>query len=254
MSRLLKRSSVGAGAPIARMIQADPVTGVGMTSDGRRTVLKVGLALIVLVGMMLGAGWLVTRAFVHDWPFTAEDGVDRSLAGDRTPLLNHISAFFSTMASTPYAIGLTVLAAILARLVFHRWREALFVAGVVAVEAVVFLVTTLVIERPRPLVSHLDVAPPTSSFPSGHTAAALALYGAIILVARLHGVRRPVWLLVLIPFAVGASRLYRGMHHPSDVVAGLLLAVACLALMRRAVLTRTTPARTDSRLAASRSR
>jgi membrane-associated phospholipid phosphatase len=220
-----------------------------MASDGRRTVLKIGVALVLLVGVMLGLGWLVTRAFVHDWPFTAEDGVDRSLAGDRTPLLNHISAFFSAMASTPYAIGLTVLAAVVARLMFHRWREALFVAGVVVLEVAVFLVTTLVINRPRPLVTHLDVAPPTSSFPSGHTAAALALSGAVILVARYHGVRWPVWLVLVIPFAVGVSRLYRGMHHPSDVIAGLLLATACLALMRRTVLTRA-----DSRLAASGSR
>ena len=199
--------------------------------------MKIGVALIVLVGAMLGLGWLVTRAFVHDWPFTVEDGVDRSLVGDRTPLLNHISAFLSTMASTPYAIGLTVLAAVIARLVFHRWRETWFIAGAVALEATVFLVTTLVIARPRPQVPHLDVSPPTSSFPSGHTAAALALYGAIILVARYHGAGWPVWLLLLIPLAVGGSRLYRGMHHPSDVIAGLLLGAACLALMRAAVLT-----------------
>lgn len=198
--------------------------------------MRVGAALIALLGAMLGLGWLVTRAFVHDWPFTAEDGVDRSLVGDRTPLLNHITAVFSILASTPYAIGLTVLAAVLARLICHRWRESLFLAGVVALEATVFLVTTLVINRPRPLVSHLDTAPPTSSFPSGHTAAALALYGAVILVTRYHGVRWPVWFLLLIPLAVGVSRLYRGMHHPSDVIAGLLLGVGCLALMSRAVL------------------
>jgi undecaprenyl-diphosphatase len=220
------------------MIRANPVTGAGMASDVRRTVMKIGVALIVLVGAMSGLGWLVTRAFVHDWPFTAEDGVDRSIAGDRTPWLNHVSAFLSTMASTPYAIGLTVLTAALARLVFHRWRESWFIAGVVALEATVFLVTTLVIARPRPQVSHLDISPPTSSFPSGHTAAALALYGAIILAARYHGAGWPVWFLLLIPLAVGGSRLYRGMHHPSDVVAGLLLGAACLALMRNAVLAR----------------
>jgi hypothetical protein len=218
------------------MIRANPVTGAGMADNGRRTVMKIGVALIVLVGAMLGLGWLITREWVHDWPFTAEDGVDRSLVGDRTPLLNHVTAFLSTMASTPYAIGLTLLAAALARLVFHRWRETWFIAGAVAIEAGVFLVTTLVIARPRPAVPRLDVSPPTSSFPSGHTAAALALYGAIILVARYHGASWPVWLLLLIPLAVGGSRLYRGMHHPSDVVAGLLLGAACLALMRDAVL------------------
>jgi membrane-associated phospholipid phosphatase len=51
--------------------------------------------------------------------------------------------------------------------------------GAVAVQATVFLMTTLAIDRPRPAVVHLDTSPPTSSFPSGQTAAAMALYGGI---------------------------------------------------------------------------
>jgi undecaprenyl-diphosphatase len=41
---------------------------------------------------------------------------------------------------------------------------------------------------------------------------------------------------VAIPLGVGGSRLYRGMHHPSDVIAGLLLGAAALALSYRIVL------------------
>lgn len=73
----------------------------------------------------------------------------------------------------------------------------------------------------------LDVAPPTSSFPSGHTAAAFALYGCIaILVLGIYG-RRPATrvaavVLFCLPVVVGLSRPYRGMHYPSDVLAGAL--------------------------------
>lgn len=69
-------------------------------------------------------------------------------------------------------------------------------------------------------MARLDVAPPTSSFPSGHTAAAVALYGGIaILALRVYGRRRAALtgavVLWCIPVIVGLSRLYRGMHYPS---------------------------------------
>ncbi len=51
-----------------------------------------------------------------------------------------------------------------------------------------------------------------------------------------HGAPWPVWLMAAVPCAVGCSRLYRGMHHPSDVLAGALLGVLCVVLANRVVL------------------
>ena len=96
-----------------------------------------------------------------------------------------------------------------------------------------FILTTMIVNRHRPTVPQLDGAPPTSSFPSGHTAAALTLYVGLAIVVstlvRTTLARLLVWLVaVLLPVAVGISRLYRGMHFPTDVAASVLLATGAL--------------------------
>jgi undecaprenyl-diphosphatase len=112
------------------------------------------------------------------------------------------------------------------------WAVVLL-AVALAGEVSVFIFTTLLIHRHRPRVPHLDAAPPTSSFPSGHTAASVVLYLliALLLSYRLRsGVARMVlWIVaVLIPILVGLSRLYRGMHYPTDVLSGALLGAVWL--------------------------
>jgi membrane-associated phospholipid phosphatase len=101
-----------------------------------------------------------------------------------------------------------------------------------------------VVTRGRPVdhaVTGNDAAPPTSSFPSGHTAAATTLYGGLAVIARTAA--RTGWLrllatalAVLVPAAVGISRLYRGMHNPTDVLAGALLAIVWLTVAGTLVL------------------
>lgn len=205
---------------------------------------RVLLPLTLLFAVMVGLGLLVTRVLTRTWPFTVEDAVNRELAADRTAGWNNVSLVFSTLASTQLIVVVTVLVALLLRLVLHRWREPLFLCAAVTAQALVFLFTTMAIDRRRPAVEHMDVSPPTSSFPSGHTSAAVALYVGIAVLLALRAKRTPAkvawWtLLVLVPVGVALTRMYRGMHHPSDVVASFLNGGACVAIMARAVLDRT---------------
>jgi undecaprenyl-diphosphatase len=177
----------------------------------------------------------LTHALVRTWPFNAEDVVDSTLAAHRDTALNAMTGVLSTIADTPCAILLAAAALIGARLLSHQWRPSAFIASALAVEVSVFLVTTVLVHRVRPGVLQLDHSPPTSSFPSGHTAAAVALYGAVAwLIARGTG-RWQAWLLLLMPAAVAFARLYRGMHHPSDVIAGFLLGACSLVVAAHAV-------------------
>ena len=127
------------------------------------------------------------------------------------------------------------------RLVWKRWLETLLVWAAVALQSAVFLTTTLLVARERPELDKLDPAPPTSSFPSGHTGAATALYLSLGLVLASHVRSRGgrvllVVLLLLVPIGVAVSRLYRGMHHPSDVLFGAINGTVAVLLVRQAVL------------------
>lgn len=202
----------------------------------RRLAASFLVSFTVLTLVMVGLGLLITKALSHDWPFSAEDGLDRWFAGRRDAFGDDTSDLLSTVANTIGAGAITLAAIVVARVRAHRWREPLFLAYAVALELSVFLATTFVVRRNRPAVSHLDISPPTSSFPSGHTAAAVALYGAVALLLVRATRCRAWWLLLLMPAAVGVARVYRGMHHPTDVLGGALLGALCVLCARHVVL------------------
>ena len=86
----------------------------------------------------------------------------------------------------------------------------------------------------------LGSEPSTSSFPSGHIAATVVLWGAIALLffsaSTYRWVRVTAYtIVVVLACAVGTARVYRGMHHPSDVVFGGLMGVSALAVAVLAV-------------------
>jgi undecaprenyl-diphosphatase len=148
------------------------------------------------------------------------------------------------LGSTFVVIGIAVVVGI-ALAIGRRWQAIGFLAAGLFIEVCSFLAATVAVSRPRPSVPQLDVAPPTSSFPSGHTAAALVLYASIaIIVWTLTDSRvlRALFVLlaVLVPIFVAMSRLYRGMHHATDVLGSVVLAVGSLSCAM--VVTRVTTA------------
>jgi YegS/Rv2252/BmrU family lipid kinase len=185
---------------------------------------------------MILLGLLLTRGMAHVWPISAEDGIDRFFAARRVAWADTVTDILCILANTFGAAAVALIAVVWTRWRCGGWREPLYLVFSVLLELAVFLVTTAVVHRPRPAVSELDASPPTSSFPSGHTAAAVALYGAVAFLIHKRTGRNTSWLLLLMPAAVGVARLYRGMHHPSDVVAGALLGAACIWAADRAVL------------------
>ncbi len=209
--------------------------------DARRPgdALRVlGIGYVVMAVSLLALGLVVTH--------TLEGSLGRWDLEVNRWLVDHRSDVWNT-ATRAVTLGLNTVPVIVVAVITvgilvarHRWREALLIAFALTLEVAVFLSVTFVVARPRPDVPRLNATPATSSFPSGHTAAALVLYAGIALVvsrcSRNRVIRVLVWpLAVAVVVSVGFARVYRGMHHPSDVVVGAAFGVACLWFANRAV-------------------
>jgi undecaprenyl-diphosphatase len=93
-----------------------------------------------------------------------------------------------------------------------------------------------VVHEHRPRVARLESLPVNASYPSGHTAASIAVYGGIVLLLTSRitnpAFRACAWTVaVAIPIFVALSRMYRGMHYPLDVTGGALLGIAALTVI-----------------------
>lgn len=93
--------------------------------------------------------------------------------------------------------------------------------------------------RPRPEVFFGLPQPGTYSFPSGHSVTSCCFYGvlAAILAAGAVSTRRKavIWTATaLLTFCIGLSRVYLGVHYPSDVLGGWALAIVWVGIVRAA--------------------
>jgi membrane-associated phospholipid phosphatase len=199
-------------------------------------VVVAGYAALVLV--LLGVGFLLTHTLdgsVGRW----DEHVNVWFAGHRSATWNDVTSVATRALNT---VPVVVLAALVAGFLVlrKRLREAVFLVLALVVEITVFLSVTFVVARPRPDVPRLNATPATSSFPSGHTAAATVLFVGVAVIVACCTNRRLLRVLAGIVSAaiaslVGFARVYRGLHHPTDVFVGALFGLACLAVAAIAV-------------------
>jgi undecaprenyl-diphosphatase len=179
-------------------------------------VLAILLGLCVLTAL-LGIG-------VRAWAPGFDLQTMQAIAGHRDATLTAIAGIVTNAGSFALLAPLSI-----AFLLLRRWKRrsddiALLVTA--AGSAVLPIVTKLIVARPRPTLEHLSQLT-SLSFPSEHTTQAAAVYLTIAILLS-KGLNRGwrelvVALAIVIALAVAWSRVYLGVHYPTDVVAGLLL-------------------------------
>ena len=179
------------------------------------------LALLVLLSVATIIAGLAVRAWAPAFDLPAVQAV----AADRAAGLTRVTSVLTALGSLVILSPLAALAVV----VLWRWNrrpDALVLTTVVVGSALLPIVTKLIVGRPRPPVEHLTQVS-SSSFPSEHAVQAAAIYLAM---ALLLGRTWPiVWRRVLlgtavvIALVVAGSRVYLGVHYPTDVAAGLVV-------------------------------
>jgi len=197
----------------------------------RDIALRVLAPAVVLFGLIVGLGFLIVGP-LKDLPW--ENDLSKSVAAGRTATMNSITAVWSHIGNTEIVIGVCVVVVALVWWRTKQWWYAVIPAIAIAAQASVFVAATTLTDRKRPTVEHLDPAPPTSSYPSGHMGASTALYLTFALMAqRIETVwlRRLVTVVcAIVPLLVGYARLYRGMHHLVDILVGMVNGIVCALL------------------------
>jgi membrane-associated phospholipid phosphatase len=156
----------------------------------------------------------------------------------RNPQLNKFFQFITEVGDLNGYIVLTAISTLLFWIIFKNWRFVLEIVFVLAISGLANVALKQVINRARPDAEHL-VSVATLSYPSGHAMSAIAFYGFLIYL--FYNFKLNIWvktftilILGLLILAIGISRIYLGVHYPSDIaggyIAGFIWVIFCIVL------------------------
>lgn len=171
----------------------------------------------------------------------------------RSPELNNFFQFVTDLGDLYAYIVVTTIVALF---FFFKLRNKRFIfqlVGVVILSALANIALKRAFNRARPTIEHLVVVK-TLSYPSGHAMSAMAFYG--FLTYLIFQIKMKRWLRAILAFIfisliilIGLSRIYLGVHFPSDVaggfIAGLIWVAFCIVLFNIIALLRLRKRRRD---------
>jgi undecaprenyl-diphosphatase len=200
------------------------------------TAIAAFLTLGLALGAAAAAAFAVVAGVVETgFLQTVDERALHWFAARRSPLLDRVMLDITTLGDGIVLVVLVAIVSVFLWLTGHRWSVYLLCAGVIGGQLVNNMLK-IMFARPRPDVIDWVDHVTTKSFPSGHAMSAIIAYGSVAyLVGRLEPttvLRRTTWAIaVLIIVAIGTSRVYLGVHYPSDVLAGFLAGLAWLAFV-----------------------
>lgn len=162
-------------------------------------------------------------AFIRDW-----------VHGHSTPALTTVMRAISFLGETGCLIALSVVAFLVLLRVAHWLRAALLFLITMTGGFVLDAELKLLFHRVRPETFFNTPLPLSYSFPSGHALFSVCFWGVLAALAASR-VRRPaarwaIWAGAgIIAGLIGYSRIYLGVHYPSDVIAGYAAAIVWVA-------------------------
>lgn len=201
--------------------------------DGHFRSMRAAIGALLIVGLIISAGSLfMFAALALLMAAGATQRMDEAVLlwmyGHSTPLLDSWALKLTSLGSSAPAVMIALVASAFLWIGRHRWTLAVLWTAVLG-SAVLSTTLKAAFDRPRPMLwdrMHAGEA----SFPSGHAMSAVVIYGTLAyLVARLEsgrGMRILTFgVAALAIVIIGVTRLYLGVHYPSDVIAGYAAAL-----------------------------
>lgn len=206
------------------------------TRFGRIKISHAGLLLLLglflVAASLAGFAWLAEEMLEGDTR-RFDDVVRTAVHGFAAPGLTHVMQVLSFLGSVAVTIALTFLAAIVLYY-FHLRRATVFLGVIMAGAGVLDFVLKQAFHRTRP-IPYFGSDPASYSFPSGHALGALCFYGALAIILSIPAkrvARLLIWTVaVLLVAGIGLSRIYLGVHYPSDVLAGYSAAIVWVGMV-----------------------
>jgi undecaprenyl-diphosphatase len=199
--------------------------------------LRLAVVMTVAVAAVFAGGFIVLAMSVSSSPSAPawDQSLLSSLAAARTPFLTVLFRV-ATLAGEWWTVTAVTMAAVVALLIRRKRACAVLFAVAMSVAWLVESLTKILFHRTRPPASEALIKLPASySFPSGHAFVSFVLCALLVYVG-LRLVHR-VWARLVLAAAalvvvvlVGMSRVYLGVHWPSDVLGSWSLAATWISL------------------------
>jgi len=193
-----------------------------------RSVLKslgwrLAAGLLSAVGAMVFFGWLASEVFEGET--RAFDDTVRNAVHQTTSLLITATMIFFTYLGSVWGITALFVFASAILIYLHHKRATIILWIMMAGEVILEITLKNSFQRPRPAPFFDFPLPSSYGFPSGHAFASLCFFGvtAWLITRRTknRGLKIFVWLTaIFLILIIGLSRIYLGVHYPSDVIAG----------------------------------
>ena len=198
-------------------------------------IITVVVALIIVIG---GINLFIelTDELKYDLLPGYDQAVTDYIISFRNPVLTKYFVFVTNVGDLYGYLIVVGISAIISFLAFKKWRGVVQTVFVLILASISNMMLKRFIDRARPGIEHL-VSVETLSYPSGHAMSAMAFYGFLIYLfvrLKINKILKTavITLLVFLILSIGISRIYLGVHYPSDIaggyIAGFIWVVFCI--------------------------
>lgn len=187
----------------------------------RKNIITYSIIIVCLIMF-----WMIFNSVLKNGTWIFDEPINSFIHTFVNPILTFICKVLAKIGGRGGTAILTIALAVISAVKFKNKKMAIIIVLNIFLIGLFNHLIKEYVQRPRPDYRMMDVA--GYSFPSGHSMISMAEWGLLIYFAYKYIKNNKIkWcsivLMSLIILAMGASRIYLGVHYPSDVLAGFLL-------------------------------